>query len=281
MPIKRYKPTTAGRRGASVLVHAKEGVQTPVRGLVGATKKRNSGRNNTGRVTVRHQGGGHKRKFRVIDFTNPIEDKPAKVIGIQYDPNRSSAIALVLYKDGTKAYTLAVKDVKVGDTVETSRKRALGINLGNRMAIKHIPAGIMINSIELAPNKGVKAVRSAGSNANVMSVEGDYVLVKMPSGEIRKFYGDCLATVGQVSNSEKNLVRLGKAGRMRHRGVRPTVAGKAMNAVDHPHGGGEGHSPIGLKMPKTPWGKPALGVKTRKAHKASDVLIVRRRKRKK
>jgi large subunit ribosomal protein L2 len=263
-----------------VLKHDAEGVQAVV-GSLSSPLKSQAGRNNMGRITVRHQGSGNKRMYRIVDFSNPIEDKKAKVIGIQYDPNRTAAIALLEYEDDKKAYTLAVKGMHVDDVVETTRERALDIKPGNRMCIKYIPAGILVSNIELEPGKRAKVVRSAGSSAVVLSIEDNFVSVKMPSSEIRKFRGDCLATVGQVGNEEWSLVRHGKAGRMRRRGIRPTVRGKVMNPVDHPHGGGEGSNPIGLKHPKTPWGKPALGVPTRRAHKSSDTLIVRRRKRKK
>jgi large subunit ribosomal protein L2 len=279
MPIVKYKPTTPGRRGASVLKHEKQGEQRRVKSLVESLPA-HAGRGATGRITVRHKGGRGKRAYRKIDFANPIENEPAEVLGIQYDPNRSAAIALLQYKNGNQAYTLAVKELNVGDIVETSRDRGLEIKAGNRMALKYIPAGITICTIELAPRKGATAVRSAGANATVLSIEGDFVSIKMPSGEIRKFNGNCLATIGRISNTEWNLVRLGKAGRMRHKGVRPRVRGKAMNAVDHPHGGGEGRAPVGLKQPKTPWGKPARGIKTRKQHKASNTLIIRGRKKK-
>ncbi|MBI2637121.1 MAG: 50S ribosomal protein L2 [Parcubacteria group bacterium] len=279
MPIKRYKPTTPGRRGASVLRHEKAGEQRRVRGLLTVLRAR-AGRNASGRITVRHQGGGSRRKYRVIDFVNPILDAKATVAGIQYDPNRSAAIALLAYEDGSKAYTLAVDGLSVGDTVTASRTRGLEIKPGNRMALKHIPGGITVCNIELAPERAATVVRSAGTSATTLSSEGGRVQLKMPSGEVRAFSEACLATVGRVGNPEWNLVRLGKAGRMRHRGVRPRVRGKAMNAVDHPHGGGEGRSPIGMKHPKTAWGKPARGVPTRRKHKASDALIIRRRKKK-
>ncbi len=277
MPLKRYKPTTPGRRFASVLYHKKEGVQDIPNSLK-ATINEQSGRNAQGKITVRHQGGSHRRHYRQTDFDNPVLDKPGKVIGLQYDPNRSGELALLAYGSGRKAYTLAVAGLKVGDSVEASRAKILEIKPGNRLILKHIPAGMTVSNIELFPEKGAKVVRSAGSGASVLSSEDRFVLLKMPSGEIRRFSSDCLATIGQVSNPENSLVRLGKAGRMRHRGVRPRVRGKAMNPVDHPHGGGEGHNPIGMKHPKTPWGKPALGVPTRKPHRGSDALIVRRRK---
>jgi large subunit ribosomal protein L2 len=277
MPVKQYKPTTPGRRGASVLKHEVSGKQKPAKSLLRPVKGK-AGRNNTGRITVRHQGGQHKRKYRVIDFYNPILDVKARVSGIQYDPNRSAAIALLEYPDGKIAYTVAVSGLKAGDSVEASRTKALEITNGNRMAVKHVPAGITICNLELSPGKGTTAIRSAGSSATLLSIEDDVVSVKMPSGEVRKFNGECLATIGKISNTDWNLVRLGKAGRMRHKGIRPRVRGKAMNPVDHPHGGGEGKAPIGLKHPKTPWGKPARGVPTRSKHKASDSLIVRKRK---
>lgn len=276
MPLKRYKPTTPGRRHSSVLTHTPAGDQKLERRLI-LRMNSHSGRNHSGKITVRHQGGHEKRHYRIVDFDNPIMDKPARVIGLQYDPNRSAQLALLAYASGAKAYTLAVKDLAIGDIVEVARNKSLEIKTGNRMPLKYIPAGMMVCNLELVPGKGAKAVRSAGSGAQVMSTEENYVQLKMPSGEIRQVSGECLGTVGQVSNVEHNLVRLGKAGRMRHRGVRPRVRGKAMNPVDHPHGGGEGHNPIGLKHPKTPWGKPALGVKTRKSNRSSDALIIRRR----
>jgi len=277
MPIKRYKPTTPGRRHASVLYHKKAGDQSVPRSLK-TTINEQSGRNAEGKITVRHQGGAHRRHYRIMDFDKPVLDKPARVSGLQYDPNRSAQIALLSYPSGQKAYTLAVHGQAVGDIIEASREKNLEIKPGNRLALKFVPAGMLVSNIELFPGKGAKVVRSAGSGASVLSAEDKFVLLKMPSGEIRRFSSDCLATIGQVSNPENSLIRLGKAGRMRHRGVRPRVRGKAMNPVDHPHGGGEGHNPIGMKHPKTPWGKPALGVKTRKPHLASNTLIVRRRR---
>lgn len=276
MPLKRYKPTTPSRRHSSVLVHEPAGVQKLEKRLV-RTMRSQSGRNFSGKITVRHQGNHEKRHYRVMDFVQPIVGKPAKVIGLQYDPNRSAQIALLSYTSGAKAYTLAVKGLVIGDILEVSTDKALEIKPGNRMPLKHIPAGMMVCNLELMPGRGGQAVRGAGAGALVLSTEAESVQLKMPSGEIRQVSTDCLATIGQVSNVEHNLVRLGKAGRMRHRGVRPRVRGKAMNPVDHPHGGGEGHNPIGLKHPKTPWGKPALGVKTRKRNRSSDALIIRRR----
>jgi large subunit ribosomal protein L2 len=280
MSLKRYKPTTPGRRHSSVLKCEKLGEQKIVRSLVSNLKK-NSGRNSSGKITVRHQGGRHKRYYRTIDFSKPILDKPGKVIGIQYDPNRSAPIALLVYENGEKVYTIAVAGISVGDKVVATRSGQIDIRPGNRMPLKNIPAGTLISNIELYPERSAKVVRSAGSSASVLSSDEKFVQIKMPSGEIRKFSSNCLATVGRVGNTESSLVRLGKAGRMRHRGVRPTVRGKAMNPVDHPHGGGEGHNPIGLKHPKTRSGKPAFGVITRKRQKTSDSLIIRRRVRRK
>ncbi|MBI2050464.1 MAG: 50S ribosomal protein L2 [Parcubacteria group bacterium] len=277
MPLKRYKPTTPSRRHSSVLKHAQEGIQKPERSLL-ARRAIHAGRNASGRITVRHKGGGHKRKYRMVDFVNPVTERPGTVVGIQYDPNRSAAIALLEYEDKSRAYTLAVDKLAVGDQLTASRGKQLEIKPGNRMALRYIPAGITICNIELSPERAATIARSAGSSATVLSTEGNRVQIKMPSGEVRIFSGDCLATIGQVGNSEWNLVRLGKAGRMRHRGVRPRVRGKAMNVVDHPHGGGEGRSPIGMKRAKTAWGKPARGVPTRKKHKASNAVIIRRRK---
>ncbi len=276
MAIKRYKPTTPGRRGASVIARSKP-ARKRVKSLIEKIPNR-AGRNNFGKITVRHKGGRGRRAYRKIDFSNPIEDYPAKVIDIQYDPNRTADIALIEYENGSLAYTIAVGDLKIGDKIIASRKNEVDIKPGNRMLLKHIPAGIIISSIELKPKSKAVIARSAGSGATVLSSEAEFVVVKMPSGEVRKFNENCLATIGSVGNSDWNLVRFGKAGRMRLMGVRPRVRGKAMNPVDHPHGGGEGRSPIGLKMPKTKWGKIALGVLTRKRNKSSDLLIIRKRK---
>ncbi|OIO48169.1 MAG: 50S ribosomal protein L2 [Parcubacteria group bacterium CG_4_9_14_0_2_um_filter_41_8] len=278
MSIKRYKPTTSGRRHASVIKRDKIGEQKRVKKLIQKLPYR-AGRSN-GKISVRHKGNRAKRAYRMIDFSNPVEDKKAEVIGIQYDPYRTADIALLKYEDGSLSYTLAVQNLKLGDIIETSRKRSLDMNPGNRMILKHIPAGVMICNIELSPKSKASSVRSAGSSATVLSQEPPFVQVKMPSSEVRKFNENCLITIGQVSNPEHSLIRLGKAGRKRHMGIRPTVRGKAMNPVDHPHGGGEARNSIGLKQPKTPWGKKALGVKTRKPNKASNTLIIRRRKKK-
>lgn len=275
--MHKYKPTTPSRRRSSVLKHEKAGEWRPEKQLLRSLKSK-AGRGSAGKITVRHQGGGHKRKYRLIDFSQTVLDLPGKVLGLQYDPNRGAKVALVSYPSGQKTYFLAVDKQAVGDVIEASRQRPLEIKPGNRMRLKHIPAGILISSIEPRPGLPAQAARGAGAGAVVLSQEDEMVILKMPSGEIRKFSNQCLATIGQVSNPEYNLVRLGKAGRMRHRGVRPRVQGKAMNPVDHPHGGGEGHSPVGMRGgPKTPWGKPAMGVKTRNPNKASDILIIRRR----
>jgi len=278
MAVKRYKPTTPGRRISSVQDFSDVTKKKPERSLV-VIKKKKAGRNSAGRVTVRHRGGGAKQYVRVIDWQRKKFDIPAKVSSIEYDPNRGARIALLTYQDGEKKYMLAPVDLKVGDTVIASAK--LGeIKSGNRYPLEVIPMGMPVYNIELTPGKGGQLVRGAGASATVMAIEGKYAQLKMPSGEIRLIPKDCMATIGQVSNPDWRLVRWGKAGRIRKKGIRPTVRGKVMNPVDHPHGGGEGSNPIGLKHPKTPWGKPALGVKTRRK-KSSDKLILKRRVNKK
>lgn len=280
MPIKIYKPTTPGRRKASVLDFSGLTKKRPAKHLVERNTK-TGGRNNTGRITVRHRGGGAKRLYRVIDFKQQRFDEPATIIAIEYDPNRGPNIALVAYPDGEQRYVLAEKTMAVGDVILSSEK-AIDAKPGNRMPIAFIPAGMFIYNIELTRGKGGQIVRGAGSAAQLQVIEGAYAQVKLPSGEIRLILKECMATVGTVGNEERKLVRLGKAGRMRHLGKKPTVRGKAMNPVDHPHGGGEGRNPVGLKGgPKTPWGKKALGVKTRKPKKWSDKFIVQRRTTKK
>ncbi len=279
MGVKVYKPTTPGRRKSSVDDFADITKSHPEKRLTSPIKRK-GGRNNQGKITVRHRGGGAKRRYRNIDFKRERFDVEATVEAIEYDPNRNARIALISYTDGEKSYIIAPHQLKVGDKVVSSQSK-VEIQLGNRMPIGNIPAGIMVYNLELAPGKGGTVARSAGNGIMVQSKEGEFVQVKMPSSEIRVFNVNCLATVGQVSNPEYRGIRWGKAGRMRHRGFRPTVRGKAMNPVDHPHGGGEGSQPIGLKHPKTPQGKPALGVKTRKAHKASNNFIVNRRNKKK
>ena len=243
------------------------------------TRKQTGGRNVQGKITVQHRGGGHKRKIRQIDFKQDKFNMPARVIALEYDPNRSARLALLEYKDKEKKYIIAPAGVKVSDDIVSSKDK-VKIKIGNRMPLEHIPLGMMVHCVELEPGRGASIVRAAGMGATIMAVERGFAQLKMPSGEIRLVSKNCLATIGQVSHSEHRIVRLGKAGRKRWLGIRPTVRGKAKNPVDHPHGGGEGGQPIGLKHPKTPWGKPALGVRTRKKGKKSDKLIVKRRRNK-
>ncbi|OGH77768.1 MAG: 50S ribosomal protein L2 [Candidatus Magasanikbacteria bacterium RIFOXYC2_FULL_40_16] len=277
MGIKIYKPTTPGRRKASVQDFSDITKKHPEKSLTVILKK-NCGRNNTGRITVRHQGGGSKRLYRIVDFKRQNFDVAGEVIAIEYDPNRGSRIALVLFTDNTKSYIIAAEGMKVGDKVLSSQKKIEAVP-GNRMPLKYIPVGLFIYNIELTPGKGGQIVKGAGTASQLQVFEAGMAQLKLPSGEIRMVSEDCAATVGRISNPDFKLVRLGKAGRMRHKGIRPTVKGKNMNPVDHPHGGGEGHSPIGLKGgPKTPWGKKALGVKTRQRGKWSDKFIVKRRR---
>jgi len=240
-------------------------------------KKRHGGRNAQGKITVRHRGGGARRYIRLVDFKQERYDLPAKVLAIEYDPNRGPRIALLEYADKARAYILAPMDLGVGDEIVSSRKKT-EVRLGNRMPLEFIPVGVTVHNLEFFPGKGGQVVRGAGLGAQVMAMEGDFALVKLPSGEIRKFSKDSAASIGLLGNPDARLVRLGKAGRMRHLGWRPTVRGKAMNPVDHPHGGGEGKHPIGMKFPKTRWGKHALGVKTRRPKKWSDKYILSRRK---
>ncbi|MCF7844280.1 MAG: 50S ribosomal protein L2 [Kiritimatiellales bacterium] len=280
MPLKKVKPTSPARRRMTFMSTDHLTKKRPEKGL-SKGKKRISGRNSAGRLTIRHRGGGHKRLLRDIDFKRT--DKagvPAKVAALEYDPNRTASIALLHYVDGAKRYILAPENLVVGDQVVCGERTK--VKPGNRMQLKYIPSGYKIYNIELTLGKGGQIVRSAGTAATLMGIDGDFALIQLPSGEVRKVRSTCSATIGTVSNPEHNLVRIGKAGRMRWLGRRPQVLGKSMNAVDHPHGGGEGHSPIGIKKgPKTPWGKKALGVKTRKAKKDSNKLIVRRRTHKK
>ena len=275
MAIKICKPTTQSRRKMSFTDYSILTKKKPEKKLT-VKLDRTGGRDNLGHISIRHKGGGNKRKYRIISFLNDKIDMKANVIALEYDPNRTAFIVLVEYTDKTRAYILAWEGAKVGDEVICSEKTE--IKLGNRMALANIATGIAIFDLEIHPGQGGKMVKSAGSQAVILSKEGDYVLVKMVSGEVRKFNKKCFASVGQVSNSTNSMVRIGKAGRNRHKGIRPTVRGKAMNPNSHPHGGGEGQNSIGLKYPKTPWGKHALGVRTRKKHKYSDNLIVRRRK---
>ena len=273
MAIKTYKPTTNGRRGMSVIVNDEITKTTPEKSLV-VTLKKNGGRNNQGKITVRHHGGGEKRKYRIIDFKRNKDGIVGTVTAIEYDPNRTANIALITYTDGEKRYIIAPKTLKVNDTVVSGEN--VDIKVGNALPIMNIPVGTMIHNIELRPGKGGELARSAGASAQILGREGAYVMVRLSSGEQRLVLGTCYATVGEVGNEDQNLVRLGKAGRTRHMGIRPTVRGSVMNPNDHPHGGGEGRAPVGRKAPVTPWGKPALGYKTRK-NKASDKFIVRRR----
>jgi len=276
MSIKLYKPTTNARRHASVADRLGFVEKRPEKSLI-EIKKRAGGRNNQGKITVRHRGGGAKRYIRLIDWRRERYDAPAKVAAIEYDPNRSARLALLTYEDGGKAYILAPEGVKVGDVLLSSRHR-IEAKVGNRMPLEFIPVGVPIHAVEIAPGAGAGLVRAAGLAAQLLGVEGRYAQIKLPSGESRLIVREASATVGLVGNAEHRLVRLGKAGRMRHKGIRPRVRGKVMNPVDHPHGGGEGRNPIGLKYPKTPWGKHALGVATRDQKKRSNKFILQRRK---
>ncbi|MBQ6324195.1 MAG: 50S ribosomal protein L2 [Bacilli bacterium] len=273
MAIRNYKPTTPGRRKMSTLVNEEITTNTPEKSLT-ITVKKNGGRNNQGKITVRHQGGGAKRKYRIIDFKRNKLNVSGKVASIEYDPNRTANIALINYVDGEKRYILAPKGLTVGMVVEAGENA--DIKVGNALPIMNIPVGTMIHNIELRPGKGGELARSAGTSAQILGREGDYVMIRLSSGEQRKVLGTCMATVGEVGNEDSSLVKVGKAGRTRHMGIRPTVRGSVMNPNDHPHGGGEGRAPVGRKAPMTPWGKPALGLKTRKK-KQSDKFIVRRR----
>ncbi len=277
MAIKVYKPNTNGQRQKSTLVNEEITKTTPEKSLV-TSKRKTNGRNNQGKITVRHRGGGVKRKYRIIDFKRVKDGVTAKVASIEYDPNRSANIALLNYKDGSKVYILAPKGLKVGDIVESGEK--VDIKVGNSMPIMNIPVGTVIHNIELKPGKGGQLARSAGNSAQILGREDKYVLIRLASGETRKILGTCRATIGVVGNEDYNLVKVGKAGRTRYKGIRPTVRGSVMNPNDHPHGGGEGRAPIGRSGPMTPWGKPALGYKTRKNKKQSDKYIVTRRKKK-
>jgi large subunit ribosomal protein L2 len=275
MAIRVLKSNTNGQRNMSYLNSSEITKTTPEKSLV-VTKKKTDGRNNQGKITVRHRGGGVKRKYRLIDFKRVKDGITAIVSSIEYDPNRSSNIALISYKDGEKAYILAPKGLKVGDIVESGENA--DIKTGNTLPIMNIPVGTFIHNVELKPGKGGQLVRSAGAGAQILGREDKYVLIRLASGETRKILGTCRATIGVVGNEDYGLVKVGKAGRTRHKGIRPTVRGSVMNPNDHPHGGGEGRAPIGRSGPVTPWGKPALGYKTRKGKKQSDDLIVHRRK---
>ena len=275
MAIRVYKAMTNGQRQRSVLKSDEITKTTPEKSLV-VTKKKTDGRNNQGKITVRHRGGGVKRKYRLIDFKRVKDGITAIVSSIEYDPNRSSNIALISYKDGEKAYILAPKGLKVGDIVESGEN--VDIKVGNTLPIMNIPVGTFIHNVELKPGKGGQLVRSAGAGAQILGREDKYVLIRLASGETRKILGTCRATIGVIGNEDYSLVKVGKAGRKRHMGIKPTVRGSVMNPNDHPHGGGEGRAPIGRSGPMTPWGKPALGLKTRKNKKESNKYIVTRRK---
>lgn len=276
MGIKKYKPTSPGRRISNVDDFEDITQNTPLKNLTMA-KKRKAGRNSSGKITIRHRGGGAKRRIRLIDFKQDKFDIPAKVETIEYDPNRNSRIALVLYKDGERRYIVATDGLKVGDTVISSQKE-IEVKSGNRMPIKFIPSGMFVHSVELTPGKGGELGRGAGTSIKVLGTEGKKAQIKLPSSEVRLIPMDCLVTVGVVGNADYKNIRWGKAGRLRHRGFRPSVRGKAMNPCDHPHGGGEARNSIGLKGPKTPWGKYALGVKTRKSRKSNKMIVSRRKK---
>ena len=273
MAIRNFKPTTNARRKMSTLVNDEITKKKPEKSLV-VNMTKNGGRNNQGKITVRHHGGGEKRKYRLVDFKRDKYDIIGTVVGIEYDPNRTANIALINYLDGEKRYIIAPKDLLVGQKIVSGEN--VDIKIGNSLPIMSIPVGTVIHNIELRPKKGGELARSAGSSAQILGREGSYVMIRLKSGEQRKVLGSCYATIGEVGNADYELVKLGKAGRTRHMGIRPTVRGSAMNPNDHPHGGGEGRAPIGRKGPVTPWGKPALGYKTR-GKKASDKLIVRRR----
>ena len=274
MAIKSYKPTTAARRQMTVTDDSQLSKVAPEKSLVESLKT-NSGRNSYGRITVRHRGGGNRRKYRVIDFKREKAGVPAQVLTLEYDPNRSAHIALVQYEDGEKRYIIAPNGLKVGDTVVSGPEA--DIIAGNALPLANIPVGTFIHNVELYPGKGAQLARAAGIQAQLMAKEGAYALIRLPSGELRNVPANCMATIGQVGNIDHENVSYGKAGRKRHMGWRPTVRGSVMNPNDHPHGGGEGKSPVGRPGPVTPWGKPALGYKTRKHHNRSDKFIVKRR----
>ena len=274
MAIKVYKPTTNGRRNMSTIDYSQLSKVAPERSLLEPLKK-TSGRNSYGRITVRHHGGGNRQKYRIIDFKRNKVNVPATVLTLEYDPNRSAFIALIQYEDGVKSYIIAPSGLKVGDVIVSGA--AADIKVGNALPLINIPTGTFVHNVELYPGRGGQLARSAGNAAQLMAKEGKYALLRLPSGELRNVPVDCMATIGTVSNEDHLNVKVGKAGRTRHMGVRPTVRGSVMNPCDHPHGGGEGKSPIGRPGPVTPWGKPALGYKTRAKKNRSDKLIVKRR----
>ena len=274
MAIKKYKPTTPGRRGMTALTYEEVTKSTPERSLL-VSQKSKGGRNNTGRITSRHQGGGHKQQYRVIDFKRNKDNIPAVVKAIEYDPNRNANIALLFYADGEKRYIIAPKDLYVGMTVISGEKA--DIKVGNCCEMRNMPEGTVVHNIELKPGKGGQLARAAGASAQILAVEDKYVTIRLASTEMRKVLANCRATIGTVGNEDYSLINWGKAGRNRWKGICPQSRGSVMNPVDHPHGGGEGRTPIGRKSPMTPWGKKAMGVKTRKHKKASNDLIIRRR----
>ena len=274
MGIKKYNPVTPGLRGMTVSTFEEITASKPEKSLT-VTLKKHSGRNSRGKITVRHRGGGTRSKYRIIDFKRNKDGIPGNVKTIEYDPNRSANIALIVYADGEKKYILAPEGLKVGNVIYSGTDA--DIQVGNALPIANIPVGTLIHNIELKPGKGGQLVRSAGNGAQLMAKEGKYAQVRLPSGEVRKVLMNCRATIGEVGNEDHGNIQIGKAGRKRHMGIRPTVRGSVMNPNDHPHGGGEGRTPIGRKSPMTPWGKKALGVKTRRNKKASTKLIVRRR----
>ena len=275
MAIKKYKPTTNGRRNMSTLANDRITKSTPEKSLL-EPKKKHGGRGNTGRITTRHQGGGAKQKYRVIDFKRNKDGVEGIVAAIEYDPNRNANIALINYLDGEKRYIICPQQLNVGQRIVSGP--AVDIKVGNAMELKSIPEGTFVHNVELVPGKGGQMARAAGCSAQILGFDGPYATLRLSSGEVRKVRNNCRATIGVVGNEDYNLISIGKAGRTRWMGIRPTVRGSAMNPVDHPHGGGEGRTPIGRKSPMTPWGKKAMGVKTRKHKKASDALIMTRRK---
>ena len=274
MAIKKYKPNTPGQRGMTVSAFDEITKSAPEKSLT-VTLKKHAGRNQRGKITVRHRGGGYRPKYRIIDFKRIKDDVPGKVAAIEYDPNRSANIALIFYADGEKKYIIAPNKLNVGDVIVSGPEA--DIKVGNALPLANIPVGTVIHNIELQPGGGGQLVRSAGNGAQLMAKEGKYAQVRLPSGEVRKIRIECRATIGEVGNLDHENIKIGKAGKKRHMGIRPTVRGSVMNPNDHPHGGGEGRAPIGRKGPVTPWGKPALGLKTRKKKKASDKFIVKRR----
>ena len=274
MGIKKYNPTTPGLRGMTVSTFEEITTDKPEKSLT-VTLKKHSGRNNRGKITVRHRGGGYRPKYRIIDFKRNKDGVPGNVATIEYDPTRSANIALIVYADGDKRYIIAPQNLHVGDVIYSGPEA--DIKVGNALPLANIPLGTMIHNIELKPGKGAQLVRAAGNGAQLMAKEGDYAQVRLPSGEVRRIRMDCRATIGEVGNNDHQNINIGKAGKKRHMGIRPTVRGSVMNPNDHPHGGGEGKAGIGRVGPVTPWGKPALGYKTRKKKKASDKYIVKRR----